>query len=271
MQSEIADPYGVLGLPRSANVDDLKKAYRKLSLAWHPDRHSSGSDAQRTEAERRFKLINAAYVAIGEILRTREAQDAAAEAAVAARSDAKVEAIRSVVASAALRTIPNVPRHIYWRVVNMVEGLLLDTIAVGDQAFLFGFDTAVREALYVAGLGFDSREDAIKVLDAAADELQWHGKGADPATWQELLRPLEQAMHPAKPAPARPAPAPAVTVTMEQLLRPEQEWRVAQVLLAALFLIMLLPPLPLAAGVRFPLLLADLAALAYVTFGARRA
>jgi curved DNA-binding protein CbpA len=31
------DPYLVLGVEKDANAEEIKKAYRKLSLKWHPD------------------------------------------------------------------------------------------------------------------------------------------------------------------------------------------------------------------------------------------
>ena len=74
MSSEIADPYSVLGISRTATADDLKRAYRRLSKAWHPDHHATELDGQRAEADRRFKLVNAAYVAVGEILRTKKSR-----------------------------------------------------------------------------------------------------------------------------------------------------------------------------------------------------
>ena len=46
------DYYKVLGVPESSTQDDIKKAYRKLSLKHHPDR---GGDAEQ------FKKINEAY------------------------------------------------------------------------------------------------------------------------------------------------------------------------------------------------------------------
>ncbi len=49
------DHYKVLGVSRSANDAEIKKAYRKLSLKYHPDKNSAPS------AENAFKAINAAY------------------------------------------------------------------------------------------------------------------------------------------------------------------------------------------------------------------
>jgi DnaJ-class molecular chaperone len=55
---EFQDYYAVLGVARDASADDIKKAYRKLALQWHPDRH--GED-KRDEAEAKFKRIAEAY------------------------------------------------------------------------------------------------------------------------------------------------------------------------------------------------------------------
>lgn len=52
------DYYEVLGVPREAEAAALKKAYRKLALEWHPDRHQG---AERAQAETRFKELNEAY------------------------------------------------------------------------------------------------------------------------------------------------------------------------------------------------------------------
>lgn len=51
------DYYQTLGVSKSASADDIKKAYRKLALEWHPDRHKDN----KTEAEKKFKEINEAY------------------------------------------------------------------------------------------------------------------------------------------------------------------------------------------------------------------
>ncbi len=48
-------------MPQSASENDIKKAYKKRALVWHPDKHSSGEEAQRLEADRMFKDIGEAY------------------------------------------------------------------------------------------------------------------------------------------------------------------------------------------------------------------
>ncbi|HEX6938028.1 MAG TPA: molecular chaperone DnaJ [Longimicrobiales bacterium] len=50
------DYYEILGVPRDADVDAIKKAYRKLALQYHPDRNGGSK-----EAEERFKEATEAY------------------------------------------------------------------------------------------------------------------------------------------------------------------------------------------------------------------
>jgi DnaJ-class molecular chaperone len=52
-----SDYYDILGISKSASADEIKKAYRKQALEWHPDRHKDEKEA----AEKRFKEINEAY------------------------------------------------------------------------------------------------------------------------------------------------------------------------------------------------------------------
>ncbi len=57
----MADPYEVLGVPRDASQDDIRKAYRRLAKKHHPDLNPGNQ-----EAEARFKDISAAYAILGD-------------------------------------------------------------------------------------------------------------------------------------------------------------------------------------------------------------
>uniref|UniRef100_A0AC35TV48 J domain-containing protein n=1 Tax=Rhabditophanes sp. KR3021 TaxID=114890 RepID=A0AC35TV48_9BILA len=50
-------PYKVLGVTKEAEDGDIKKAYRKLALLWHPDKNPENHE----EAEKKFKEIAQAY------------------------------------------------------------------------------------------------------------------------------------------------------------------------------------------------------------------
>ena len=49
--------YKTLGVERNATPEQIKKAYRKLAMKWHPDRNSEN----KKEAEAKFKEIGEAY------------------------------------------------------------------------------------------------------------------------------------------------------------------------------------------------------------------
>jgi DnaJ-class molecular chaperone len=53
------DYYEILGVAREAAPDAIKKAYRKLALQWHPDRHKDAKS--KAKAEEQFKLASEAY------------------------------------------------------------------------------------------------------------------------------------------------------------------------------------------------------------------
>ncbi|XP_075871555.1 dnaJ homolog subfamily B member 6-like [Nelusetta ayraudi] len=53
----MVDYYQVLGVRRDVSADDIKKAYRKLALRWHPDKNPENKE----EAEQKFKELSEAY------------------------------------------------------------------------------------------------------------------------------------------------------------------------------------------------------------------
>ena len=50
------DYYAVLGLEKGASDDEIKRAFRKLAIKYHPDKNQGNK-----EAEEKFKEINEAY------------------------------------------------------------------------------------------------------------------------------------------------------------------------------------------------------------------
>lgn len=49
-----------MDVSKTATEDEIKKAYKRQALKWHPDKHSSGDEQQRLNAEKMFKDIGEA-------------------------------------------------------------------------------------------------------------------------------------------------------------------------------------------------------------------
>lgn len=60
-KSKRKDYYKILGVNKSANEDEIKKAYRKRALVHHPDRHSGATEDEKKEHEKKFKEVGEAY------------------------------------------------------------------------------------------------------------------------------------------------------------------------------------------------------------------
>jgi len=55
------DLYEVLGVPKTASSDEIKKAYREAAFKYHPDKNPGDATA-----EEKFKKISAAYAVLGD-------------------------------------------------------------------------------------------------------------------------------------------------------------------------------------------------------------
>ena len=58
------DPYKVLGLESTASDDEVRKAYRRLAMKYHPDKVEGMGDEVKRNAEAQFREINEAYETI---------------------------------------------------------------------------------------------------------------------------------------------------------------------------------------------------------------
>lgn len=68
MSSTVESHYAVLGVSAEASHDEIKRAYRKLSLKYHPDRNNGSAETEL------YKRINEAYETVGDPVK-REAYD----------------------------------------------------------------------------------------------------------------------------------------------------------------------------------------------------
>ncbi|KAI8013591.1 hypothetical protein LOK49_LG05G00687 [Camellia lanceoleosa] len=60
--SQRMDWYKILGVSKTASISEIKRAYKKLALQWHPDKNVDN----REEAETKFREIAAAYEVLGD-------------------------------------------------------------------------------------------------------------------------------------------------------------------------------------------------------------
>ncbi|RID67418.1 hypothetical protein BRARA_D02500 [Brassica rapa] len=57
----MVDHYQVLGVTRNATKQEVKEAFRRLAVKYHPDKHAQSPDHVRLNATVRFKLVSEAY------------------------------------------------------------------------------------------------------------------------------------------------------------------------------------------------------------------
>ena len=62
-RSKQIDYYKILGIDRTASSKEIKKAYKKLAMEWHPDKYSG--DLSTEQVQEKMSLVNRAYEVLG--------------------------------------------------------------------------------------------------------------------------------------------------------------------------------------------------------------
>jgi DnaJ family protein C protein 7 len=60
------DFYKILGVTQSSTEAEIKKAYKRQALKFHPDRHANKTDEEKAAAEAAFKDIGEAYAVLSD-------------------------------------------------------------------------------------------------------------------------------------------------------------------------------------------------------------
>ena len=61
MYEATVDPYKILEIDKNATDEEVRKAYRRLAVKFHPDKVESLGEDVKKNAEEKFKKIQAAY------------------------------------------------------------------------------------------------------------------------------------------------------------------------------------------------------------------
>ena len=64
--AEEVDLYKVLSVSRDAQFDDIRKAYRRLALIYHPDKHATASESARADASLKFQQIGFSFTVLSD-------------------------------------------------------------------------------------------------------------------------------------------------------------------------------------------------------------
>ena len=65
-KSKRKDYYKIMNIAKDATEEEIKKAYKRQALTWHPDKHSNGTDEAKETANKMFKDIGEAYAVLSD-------------------------------------------------------------------------------------------------------------------------------------------------------------------------------------------------------------
>ena len=108
------DPYEVLGIPRTAQEEEIKAAYRRLARRYHPDRFAGDAESAKM-AEEKMKEINEAYD-----LLTRKGTAGAGKSATLADVRQRINAAQFADAELMLEGMPAAARTAEWHYLKSV-------------------------------------------------------------------------------------------------------------------------------------------------------
>ena len=58
---DVESDYKILEISKNSTDEEVKKAYRKMAIKYHPDKVAHLGDEVRNLAEEKFKMVNKAY------------------------------------------------------------------------------------------------------------------------------------------------------------------------------------------------------------------
>ena len=203
------DPYAVLGLGPTATASDLRRAYHKLSLEWHPDRHMQSGPEMIARAEAAFKSINHAYVIASEALksgRTLSMAPTTTQVRERTRQEEQLATIAHAVTRSRLMMVAthwNLNPHIYRRDIDLTRRILSDTVVFGAQAFPRGFERELPDILIELSLASEGAH-VRSLLDEAMQVIIDHAPEEEIAGWEASFAPL--GYRAPVPLPRQPVP-----------------------------------------------------------------
>jgi curved DNA-binding protein len=127
------DYYATLGVPRQAAEDEIRKAYRRLALEWHPDRRPGDP-----RAADRFKDISEAYAVLANPAKRREYDDASRPGATGTFHHSQDDLLRDLFTDPRASSIFDELAREFARLGLRVDGRTFQHTLFGGRAVVVG-------------------------------------------------------------------------------------------------------------------------------------